>query len=88
MYVLEHNRLHMAGWPVISGKREERRSWTDSVFPRVIHARDFRLASLIGSADLVVISDKTDVIKILAKVIPCPLGLLFFEILRRLPTVT
>lgn len=44
--------------------------------------------TLIGSADLVVISDKTDVIKILAKVIPRPLGLLFFEILRRLPTVT
>lgn len=53
-------------------------------------ARDFRLASLIlDSADLAVISDKTDVIKILAKVIPYPLGLLFSVILRRrLPTVT
>lgn len=53
-------------------------------------ARDFRLASLIlDSADLAVISDKTDVIKILAKVIPRPLGLLFSGILRRrLPTVT
>lgn len=53
-------------------------------------ARDFRLASLIlDNADLAVISDKTDVIKILAKVIPCPLGLLFPGIpKRRLPTVT
>lgn len=41
-------------------------------------ARDFRLASLIlGSADLAVISDKTDVIKILAKVIPLPRWVFF-----------
>lgn len=53
-------------------------------------ARDIRLASLIpDNADLAVISDKTGVIKILTKVIPCPLGLLFPGIpKRRLPTVT